>query len=199
MSYFNRVKWTVIVKNSPKVRRNCSKCGRQAVFINSEKFRVNANKSKLDIWLIYQCEKCKSTWNMAIYERIAPKDLDKRTYQQFLNNDQDLAQYYGLDRGLLGKNGLAIDEDSIVYEVEGSRLRCIQDAEMPHVLTGVEVVCEKAFPLRIDKLLSHQLGISRSHVKRLYKAGIIAIENGQKSLNDRIQQTITVAIKTEKK
>lgn len=64
------------------VRRNCPKCNEKVLYINSERFRVNANKNSIDIWLIYQCEKCKSTWNMTIYERIKPYDIDKYEYEK---------------------------------------------------------------------------------------------------------------------
>ncbi|WP_084023929.1 DUF1062 domain-containing protein [Clostridium taeniosporum] len=45
------------------VRHQPNKCNEKIHYINSGKFRVNANKNNIDIWLIYQCEKCKSTWN----------------------------------------------------------------------------------------------------------------------------------------
>ena len=64
MNYLRKIEWTIIPDTTPQVRRNCPKCGEKAHFINSEKFRVNANGSHIDIWLIYQCNQCKSTWNM---------------------------------------------------------------------------------------------------------------------------------------
>jgi hypothetical protein len=85
MSYLKKYQWELIPKDLPIVRRNCPKCNEKACYINSEKFRVNANKNSIDIWLIYQCEKCKSTWNMSIYERIKPYDINKYEYEKFLS------------------------------------------------------------------------------------------------------------------
>ncbi|HAH17569.1 MAG TPA: hypothetical protein DCL29_00905 [Eubacterium sp.] len=28
-------------------------------FVNSKRFRVNANGNSVDVWLIYRCKKCK--------------------------------------------------------------------------------------------------------------------------------------------
>lgn len=83
MSCFNRYRWELVPDNLPVVKRNCPKCKGKTSFINTEKFRVNANKNNIDVWLIYQCEKCKSTWNMTIYERVSPKDIDKEEYEGF--------------------------------------------------------------------------------------------------------------------
>jgi hypothetical protein len=60
----------VIPQGTPKVVKNCPKCGGGSHFINTKKFRVNANKKYLDIWLIYQCEKCKFIYKT---EKIAKK------------------------------------------------------------------------------------------------------------------------------
>ncbi len=50
-----------------KVYHRCGGCGKKQEFINSGKFRVNANGNRVDIWLIYRCKKCKHTWNLAVY------------------------------------------------------------------------------------------------------------------------------------
>lgn len=49
MSYLKRYQWELVPKNLPIVRRNCPKCNEKARYINSEKFRVNANKNSLNI------------------------------------------------------------------------------------------------------------------------------------------------------
>ena len=80
MTRKHRIKWLVVPKELPAVLRRCPKCGKKTEYENSGKFRVNANGSLLDIWLIYRCESCETSWNMAVYERIAAKDLDSGEY-----------------------------------------------------------------------------------------------------------------------
>ena len=69
MSYLKKIEYEIVPKECFKVTRNCSGCGTKTRYINTKRFRVNANGNKLDVWLIYQCEKCKHTFNLAIYER----------------------------------------------------------------------------------------------------------------------------------
>ncbi len=92
MSYTDRKECKVIHK--------CARCGRKTTFISTRRFRVNANKSKLDVWLIYQCQKCKHTLNIPIYERITPQKIPKELYVGFLANDEDLAIQYASDAAL---------------------------------------------------------------------------------------------------
>lgn len=91
MTRKHRIKWLVVPKELPAVLRRCPKCGKKTEYENNGKFRVNANGSLLDIWLIYRCESCETSWNMAVYERIAAKDLDSGKYMGFLSNDAALA------------------------------------------------------------------------------------------------------------
>ena len=69
MSYLKKMEYKIVLRDSFWVIRNCPKCGRKTYFVNTKKFRVNANGNKLDVWLIYQCEECKHTLNISIYER----------------------------------------------------------------------------------------------------------------------------------
>lgn len=104
MTRKHRIKWLVVPKELPAVLRRCPKCGKKTEYENSGKFRVNANGSLLDIWLIYRCESCETSWNMAVYERIAAKDLDSGEYMGFLSNDAALAARYGSSREVFAAN-----------------------------------------------------------------------------------------------
>lgn len=89
---------------SLRVYRRCGKCGRKQEFVNSGKFRVNANGNRIDVWLIFRCKKCKHTWNMTIYERVKISGIDPEKYEQFLANDPDLASAYGNNIRFLRRN-----------------------------------------------------------------------------------------------
>ena len=84
-----------------KIIHKCGRCGRKMTFISTRRFRVNANKNKLDVWLIYQCKKCRHTLNVPIYERISPQKIPKELYEKFLANDEELAIRCGADAALL--------------------------------------------------------------------------------------------------
>ena len=90
--------------NTIKIFHRCGGCGKKKQFINTGRFRVNANGNKVDVWLIYQCEKCKHSWNLTIYERKKPSKIDPEEYQRFLDNDEELAIQYGNNKEFLKSN-----------------------------------------------------------------------------------------------
>ena len=90
--------------DSIKVYHRCGGCGKKQAFINSGKFRVNANGNRVDVWLIYRCKKCKHSWNLAIYERMRPSKIKKDDYELFMENDYELVSKYGNDIDFLKRN-----------------------------------------------------------------------------------------------
>lgn len=87
-----------------KVYHRCAGCGRKSEFVNSGRFRVNANGNRIDVWLIYRCKKCKHTWNLTVYERIRPQKIPPELYEAFLDNDPETAARFGNDADFLKRN-----------------------------------------------------------------------------------------------
>ena len=116
MCYFRKTEYEIVLNDSLSVIRRCSKCGRKTHYTNTKKFRVNANGNKLDVWLIYQCEICKHTLNLAIYERQTVSSIPKKEYMRFLSNDEQLAEMFGKDIQLFRKNKADIDFKRLNYD-----------------------------------------------------------------------------------
>lgn len=91
-------------QHSRKVYHRCGGCGRKQEFLNSGKFRVNANGNRVDVWLIYRCKKCKHSWNLTIYERVRPSKITPNDYELFMENDYEFALEYGNNIEFLKKN-----------------------------------------------------------------------------------------------
>lgn len=89
---------------SIRVYHRCGGCGKKQEFLNSGKFRVNANGNNLDVWLIYRCKKCKHSWNLTIYVRIRPGKIPKELFGAFQANDVETATAYGRNIDFLKKN-----------------------------------------------------------------------------------------------
>ena len=87
-----------------RIRHRCGGCGKKQEFVNSGKFRVNANGKRVDVWLIYRCKKCKHSWNLTIYERTKPDRIPTELFEAFLENDYDTAMAYGRDIDFLKRN-----------------------------------------------------------------------------------------------
>ena len=98
--------------NIPSIRvyHRCGGCGKKQEFVNSGRFRVNANGNRIDIWLIYRCKKCKHSWNLTVYERVSPLRIPPDLYDQFLENDEELAFRYGNDTAFLKRNHAEMNE-----------------------------------------------------------------------------------------
>ncbi|GMQ65072.1 DUF1062 domain-containing protein [Vallitalea maricola] len=192
MSYLKNIKWEIVPLTIPAVIRNCPKCGNNAVYRSSGKFRVNANKNKLDIWLIYQCEKCKSTWNMGIYERITPTDIDSQLYELFLSNDIELAKEYGFDIAIHNKNKVKLDFTNVEYGIIGEDIDIIKKDFKGKDKIILDIICKYPLGLRVDKVLSKKLGISREKVKNLYENSILMGENNKNLLKQKINDRVRI-------
>lgn len=68
-----KILWEIQYLSLPLVSKHCKKCGEKSRFSCSEKFRVNARRRSLDIWLIYNCLNCDTSWNARVYSHISPQ------------------------------------------------------------------------------------------------------------------------------
>lgn len=101
----HKIVWEVQYLSTPTVLRYCKKCGKKTEYVSSGLFRVNGQRKYLDIWLIYKCSNCDTTWKSTIYSRINPKSLGTDLLEQFHVNDSVLAEKYAMDTELLRRNG----------------------------------------------------------------------------------------------
>ncbi len=175
MSYSKKIEYEIVPEESFSVIRNCSGCGKKTSFKNTKKFRINANGNKLDVWLIYQCEKCRHTWNLAIYERQKISAVPAEEYQRFLQNDQELAQQYGRNIRLFQKNRAKVDSEQLAY-----RFVKLSDTEPEDrcghlVLLTIQNPCE--LKIRPEKQIAGALGISRSQVEKWKARGVIEVKD----------------------
>lgn len=145
MSYLKKIEYDIILKDSFLVIRNCPKCGRKTHFKNTKKFRINANGNRLDIWLIYQCEFCRHTLNLAIYERLKVSSISKEEYRNFLDNNEQLAETYGKNIQLFLKNKADIDFERMKY-VFVKRNESIEGSEFEEQMV---ITVNNPFGLRI--------------------------------------------------
>lgn len=158
--------YTILPAEAFAVQRSCPGCGSKSRYVSTGKFRINANGSRLDVWLIYQCERCRHTWNAAVYERVRTLDADE--YRRFAANDAGLALRYGTQRTLFAKNHAQIAED-IAYEIR----------ENPQTAPQEKVwILRDPYRLKIrsERILAELLQISRSQVQKMIKEGRIHCE-----------------------
>ena len=68
-------RWEIHQDGVPALRRFCPGYGCERPFVSSGKFRMNANGRRLDVWLIYKCPACGTTWNMEVVARTPVSEL----------------------------------------------------------------------------------------------------------------------------
>ncbi len=174
MGYLEKIEYEIVPKDSFMVIRGCPKCGRKTHFKNTKKFRVNANGNKLDIWLIYQCEECKHTFNLSIYERQKVSSIPKEEYQRFLGNEEQFAEMLGKNMQLFRKNKADIDFERIDYEF----VKLHETMEYSDSGEQIIVAIHNPYQLkiRLEKQIAGVLGLSGSQVKKLIEQGEIKPE-----------------------
>lgn len=161
--------WEVHSLSNTTVRRHCKRCGTQRDFAPTGRFRINANKRKLDVWLMYRCTQCGNGWNLPLYERVPPQSLPKAERLALQQNDAATAQKYATNAALLAKHGCAVAPPA--WEVVG---------ETPPFGRTVRLVLHSKIPLpiRAAKLVRQKLGLSAKAFATLAKTGRIRCEGG---------------------
>lgn len=167
--------WEIIPDVSPQIIRNCSKCGGKSNYVNTGCFRVNANGNRVDVWLIYQCSKCKTTYNITIYERISPKKIPRDEYERFLANDSQLALKYSFDSYILKREKAEISMPDGAYHIREKIVDNPADERKKQII----IRNPWQIKIRLDKLMAEKLDISRTAVRQAMKEKLIAGINGE--------------------
>jgi hypothetical protein len=166
------VVWRIEPVTAPRPKRHCSTCGESRLFRPSGKVRLNANGRRLDAWLIYKCDVCDRTWNLPLVERalvasITPGDLDAMH-----RSDPDWVRARVFDRAMLSRYCDKIDigpDVAVTKHVQGT---------WPDTwsVIALEIGVPFASGHRLDRLLAHALGLARSDLKSMQRAGGLQIE-----------------------
>lgn len=158
--------WQVRRTRLPVVRRRCPVCGGDS-FGASGKFRINANRKLLDVWLLLRCARCNRTAKVTVIERSA--SIDSSLLRRFEDNDPDLVIELLLDPVIARQNHLSLDwTDS--WEVIADPV--VPGCQFPY---SVHITFADPVPLRPSELIARGLGISRSRVKKMVDAGLMVL------------------------
>ncbi|WP_010096112.1 DUF1062 domain-containing protein [Ornithinibacillus scapharcae] len=187
MSLNNIVSYEIIAHETPNVIRNCKNCKKSTEFSCSDKFRVNANQKMIDIWLIYKCINCEGTWNCPILSRVHVNRIDPLRHQKYMENNKDMIWYHAFQISNLRKRCDAVNKD-IAYEIRKGNSESISSE------VTIRITCKYDFGLRIDKLIAEILGVSRSKVNALAKAGAFLFIPDV-TLKDKVIDNLQISVK----
>lgn len=187
MSYQRKIEYTIKAKESFEILRNCSGCGGKSAFYNTNCFRVNANGNKIDVWLIYQCKKCKHTCNLTVCERCRPDSILKQEYGGYLKNSEELAYQYGTDSQFFARNKAEIDWQNLKYVISKKSKMIEGTGGIFQKGDLLYVSNQQALKIRTDKVVSEILNLTRSKLKEMEKAGVIIVTEERKTHNISIK------------
>lgn len=175
--------WEVTVLSPPDATRHCKRCGGKTAHRSSGLFRVNAQQKALDIWLVYRCAFCKSTWNLPLFSRISPKSIHPDLLRRLMENDGELACRYAMDTGLLKRNGA--EPGPPVYDVRGEGIDPAQDVR-------VRLACRHPAEVRVAGIIRKKLSLSKRAFDALVAGGAVALENGADIHRCRVQPGLVI-------
>jgi hypothetical protein len=174
--------WSVRPATPPKVWRYCVRCREASAFVCSEKFRVNAQKKTIDVWLIYRCGACDATWNFQVIERSPVNALRGAQFQAFLENEREAALRFAFDIPALRRQ---VDRVGSCSEIAVARSRISAfDAGLEANGDVLRIELERPCEVRLDRLLAAELSISRSELHRRFDAGELVVRSERRSNGD---------------
>lgn len=183
------IAWRVEATAAPVALRPCGTCGAEAAFSPTGMFRVNAQKKRLDVRLIYRCAACGSVWNSAVVSRTRPGSIDREELGRFMGNDPETALRYALDAGLLKRNGAR--RGKVAFVVEGGLPDGAEDCR-------VEIDGGGLAGLRLAEVLRAKLGVSRSGLARLVEAGGVSADDGSDILTAKLRPHQAVTLRPQR-
>ena len=164
-----RVRWRLRPCESPKIWRHCRRCDDKRPFATTEKFRVNAQKKRLDAWLIYRCLHCGQTWNRPVFERRPVADFDAQTIQAIMENDPQVARRIAND---VPRPARRADQANADYRLD----RRMEGEPPPAPVAALITIQVEAAPgPRLDRLLARELGLSRARLGRLHACQALSL------------------------
>ena len=162
-----RVRWRVRPGETPKISHHCRRCDRKSLFVCTEKFRANAQKKRLDVWLIYRCQRCGQTWNRPVYERRPVADIDRATLQAIAENDPGFARRIANDP----RNGGRVEASGALDVIKQRDGGSPPSPDVVIITLEVEGACDQ----RLERLLARELGLSRRAVRQLFDRKVLTL------------------------
>lgn len=157
--------WDIKVKNTPTLKRKCNHCNCDR-FYCSEKFRMNSQKRNIDVWLIYRCMECDSTYNLTILSRTRPELIKKDLFLKFSENDAGIAWEYAFSPEMAKKNNVELDYSSVEYEILHDNIS-INDilSDNDEIIFRIRTPFE--FGLKLSSVIRQSLGLSANQLNQL--------------------------------
>jgi hypothetical protein len=161
--------WLVRQTDFPSIRRRCRTCP-STEYRTQGRFRVNANRKLLDVWLLALCVQCDETVKLTVLERVRVRSIEPTMLDGFHANAPALAAKLLADPRLAHRNDVVLDWTG-AWTLETSPV------ELPKAdILDVSVRFAQRIPIGVTTLIATGFELSRAEVTKRIAAGRIASE-----------------------
>ncbi|WP_347219964.1 DUF1062 domain-containing protein [Chryseobacterium sp.] len=189
--------WEVKAQNTPLLKKKCNHCDSER-FHCSDKFRLNAQKKNIDIWLIYRCVKCHHRYNMTIFSRIRTESISKEMFNRLSENNVDLAWEYAFSRETRRKNNAEADLDSVEYEIQFDEVSVEEITSCEDEMLSFTIKCPFEFNLRLSTVIRTCLNLSASKLNQLIDTEAIFVHKRPLQKKHKVQNGDIIHVNREK-
>lgn len=164
--------WEIKIKNTPILKRKCNRCSSDR-FYCSGKFRMNSQKKNTDVWLIYRCMECDSTYNLTILSRTKSELIRKDLYLKFAENDEAVAWEYAFSAETVRKNSVELDYGSVEYEIQHEPVSIDDILSSDNEITTFKVRTPFDLGLKLSSVIRSCLELSANQLNQMIEAKAI--------------------------
>jgi hypothetical protein len=161
------VTWRLRRTRPPRILHRCSCRPGPAEFEPTGRFRVNANRKLLDVWLLLRCARCGQVLKATVLERVAVRSVAPALLDGYQRNRPDLVEAALAAPSFRRRNHLRLDFQG-TWELAAEPLPPAAGSPVT-----VEVEFLDALEVRPAQLIAAGLGLSRRTVERLLADGAI--------------------------
>lgn len=193
----NEYIWEIKVKNTPSLKRKCNHCNHNR-FYCSNKFRMNSQKKNMDVWLIYRCIECDSTYNLTILSRTKPELIKTDLFTKFLENDEELSWEYAFSSEIGRKNNVEFDYSSVEYDIVHDDISINDILETDNEIVTFKIQTHFEFGLKLSTVIRHCLGLSTNLLNQMIEAEAIFTLEGYSLKKHKVKNGDVILISREK-
>ena len=173
--------WEVCLLRAPTVNRYCKRCNQKSEFESSGLFRVNSQQKNLEIWHIYKCQVCDTTWNLTVFSHLNSNSIDRDLLERYANNDIDLIMQHATDAALIKRNGAECNIADAFISGEDYH---------PNETMEIRLTTLWSLENKAATLIRNKLGLSANSFDRLHKNGKISSLSGHNIKKCKMSGTI---------
>lgn len=189
--------WEVKARNTPLLKRKCNHCEYNR-FYCSEKFRINAQKKNIDIYLIYRCIKCDNTYNMAILTRTKPTSISKDLLNKFSGNDTETAWIYAFSKEISKKNNVELDFKSVEYFIQYDNISVEDIVNFDNKIASFRINYPFDFNLKLSSVIRTCFNLSANRLNELIEAKVISVCQKYLQKKHKVKNEDIVYVEREK-